>query len=413
MLYNKIYNITTKRLAYSSSKVIVTFMQGFRRVLMPVILVGLLCVGLLSPHSGSAEANESPLVIGQAKITANNGQFMTLYNNSADTIDMTSIQLAYYNSYDLSKATSNKFINLTGKLAPKNYYVVSDGALTLCYKMTVNAVSLGFSSTAGMVQVLRLSQAAPGGLVTTSLIDSLAWSKTTVSGAQTLPSANTDFLQRVWLDGAPKSVGSGTWQSVHPNPADTCDLQVQIAGSSTPGAETAPGATYPTRTVRTETEVSPANNLGLVAPELSELFPNPASPETDDENEFIELYNPNDHMFSLAGYRVEAGATYSRGYTFKEGALQPKSFTAIMITDTNLQLSNGEGQVRFLNPEGTTISETPAYEDAPDGSSFSLVGDSWDWSKTPTPNAANTNTAVDDKTGSTKPKSSSKSSSGR
>ena len=333
--------------------------------------------------------SEPPLLIGQAKITASNGQFITLYNNSLDTIDMGTVQLAYYNSYDLTKATSSKFINLSGKLAPHNYYAVSDGALFVCYKMYVNAQTLGFSSTAGMVQVIKLNQVTPGSLVTTSLIDSLAWSKTATAGAQTLPAVTTDFLQRVWLDGIAKNPGAGAWQTVRPNGAEACDLQTQIAASATTPTETAPGVSFPVKAVVLAAETTPANNNGLVAPEITEILPNPAAPQADDTDEFIELYNPNDAPFSLKGYRLEAGSTYSRGYTFKEGILMPKSYTAFKITNTNLQLSNGDGQVRFLNPESTTISETPPYTDAPDGESWGVVNDSWQWSETPTPNNAN------------------------
>lgn len=341
----------------------------------------------------SAAAGEPVLLIGQVKVTASNGQFVTLYNNSDETIDMGSVQLAYYNNFDLSKSTNNKFITLSGKLAPGNYYLVSDGALFVCYKMTVNAVSLGFSTTAGMVQVLRLSQTTPGGLVSSTLIDSVAWTKTAASGAQTLPTATTDFLQRVWPVAGVKTAGGGSWQIVHPVATESCDLQTQISASVTPSAPL-PTASTPLVT-KVAAATAPAEpsvlslNVGLVAPELTELFPNPATPQTDDTDEFIELYNPNDSAFSLNGYRLEAGSTYSRGYTFKSGVLAPRSYTSFPITDTNLQLSNGEGQVRLLDTTGATISQTAAYEDAPEGSAWSLVMDSWQWSNSPTPNALN------------------------
>ncbi len=370
--------------------------RPFRAVLMISGVVMLACA-LLSNRS-TAVAGEPSLLIGQVKVTSSNGQFLTLYNNSDETIDMGTVQLAYYNNFDLSKSTSNKFITLSGKLAPGNYYLISDGALFVCYKMTVNAVSLGFSSTAGMVQVLRLTQSTPGGLVSSSLVDSVSWSKTAAAGAQTLPSATTDFLQRVWPAALAKTPGGGSWQSVHPTSAESCDLQTQISSSITPSAPVPPAVTPPVTTIAAvvnEVAATP-QNIGLVAPELDELFPNPAAPQTDDNDEFIELYNPNETAFDLNGYRIEVGTTYSRGYTFKAGTLASRSYTAFSITETGLQLSNSEGQARLLDSSGVMISETAAYEDAPEGSSWSLVGDSWQWSTSPTPNALNTGSAADD-----------------
>lgn len=352
-------------------------------------------------YIGSADAVSAPsgnILIGQVKITSSNGQFVSLYNNTLAEIDMSTVQLAYYNYYDLgsTKLTSSRYIPLTGKLAPHSYYLVSDGAMTVCYKMTVYAQSLGFSSTAGTLQV---TQNGPS-----NVLDSVAWSKSAVTapaGVQTLPTSTSGFLQRSWVEGVGKT-SNDAWMSVLPTGLDGCDLQTQIAASSTPAAS------LPTASPQKVTAILPAavaevasNNQGLVAPELTELYPNPAALQTDDADEFIELYNPNDAVFNLTGYRFEAGTSYTRGFTFAvtdQAILRPKSYTAFKITETNLQLSNSEGQVRLLDPSGTTISETPAYDDAPEGESWSIIGDSWQWTDTSTPNTVNLPSALLDAT---------------
>ena len=85
-----------------------------------------------------------------------------LYNATDQTIDMAKVQLVYYNHYNLANATSSKIIGLSGTLPAHGYYLVNDGPLTLCYRMLINSVSLGLSSTAGHVEVQRLSQATMG-----------------------------------------------------------------------------------------------------------------------------------------------------------------------------------------------------------------------------------------------------------
>ncbi|MDB5182544.1 MAG: Non specific extracellular endonuclease cleaving [Candidatus Saccharibacteria bacterium] len=368
-------------------------MRFLRRVLSLAAVAIIATYGLFSFGHVRALSQSTPsaaILIGQIKITSSNGQFVSLYNNTGADIDMSTVQLAYYNYYDLNstKLTSSRYIPLSGKLASHNYYMVSDGAMTICYKMMVNAMSLGFSSTAGTVQV---TQNGPS-----NILDSVAWSKTAVTtptGVQTLPTSTSGFLQRAWVAGVSKTTND-PWISVTPSATDACDLQTQIAASSTPSAPVATDAPQKVTTVAPTPDTTAANNLGLVAPEITELLPNPAAPQSDDTDEFIELYNPNDSVFSLSGYQVQVGTSYSRGYIFKSETLQPKSYTAFTIVDTNLQLSNTEGQARLQSPDGTTISETPGYESAPEGQSWSIIGDSWQWTDTPTPNAANLPSAI-------------------
>src|SRR6478752_859090 len=141
------------------------------------------------------------IIIAQIKITSSNGQFITLYNNTAAAIDLSTVQLQYFNNFDLLKATSGKLISLSGKVPAHGYAVIDDGPLQACYQMTVNSVSLGLSSTAGFVQVSQFfSNTSPQ--VVSILDDYVGWSKTTATGAQTLPTSTSAFLQRKAPDGS-------------------------------------------------------------------------------------------------------------------------------------------------------------------------------------------------------------------
>lgn len=136
--------------------------------------------------------------------------------------------------------------------------------------------------------------------------------------------------------------------------------------------------------------VFPLSDVGLITPQITELLPNPAAPQTDAADEFIELYNSNDVPFDLSGFQLQVGLNTKRHYTFPQGtSLAPKSFTSFFSADTGLALSNSGGQVSLLDPFGNVINQSEQYGTAKDGQSWQLANGKWYWSTTPTPNAAN------------------------
>ncbi len=381
-----------------------------RRIQHLIYLAGTLLIVSLILSVGRpvpAHAADPPqLVISQLKITSSNGQFITLYNAGPTTLDMSKYQLEYFNNYDLAKATSSRLIALSGTLAPHSYYMVNDDSLLLCYQLTVDSVSLGLSSTAGMVEVLAFNQATPGKSVAPELLDYVAWSKTAAAGAQTLPGNPNAFLQRLPVDDQNNpditSPGGGTWQSVQPDAEDACNLV--SAAPASPDTSVPTGlsqllpSTEPPATIISVTEAAgtipaaslPPADIGLMAPQLSEVLPNPNGTGNDDTDEFVEIYNPNDTAFDLSGFELQAGTTVQHMYAFPVGASLPaQSFTAFYATTTGLSLSNSGGQVKLLDPADNSLSATDVYGAAADGRSWGRANGKWYWTTTPTPNAAN------------------------
>lgn len=356
-----------------------------------------------------ADAADTPsLTISQLKITSSNGQFITLYNATDTALDMSRYQLEYFNNYDLSKATSSKLIALSGTLPPHGYLMVNDGALLLCYQLTINSVSLGLSSTAGMVEVLAFSQSSPGGSANPVLQDYVGWSKTAAPGAQTLPSGTSAFLQRQPADAAGNPMvnapGAGSWLSVQPDANNACNLVGAGPGGSVPIlsglSQLLPPADPPSTIAELAsggsavstpaTPSMPAGDIGLIAPTITELLPNPAGTGNDSTDEFIELYNANATNFDLSGFSLQSGTTSLHTFTFPAGTvLPPQSFTAFYSKITGLSLSNSGGQVRLLDPFGNGISATEAYGAATDGQTWALAKGRWYWTTTPTPGKAN------------------------
>lgn len=374
---------------------------------MIYVLIGLVVMQLVTRHPASADASNNPsLIISQLKITSSNGQFITLYNATNTALNMANYQLEYFNSYDLNKATSSRLIVLSGTVPPHGYFMVNDDALLLCYRLTVDSVSLGLSGTAGLVEVLAFNQAASGGAVTPVLQDYVGWSKTAVSGVQTLPGSSDAFLQRLPVDtnNNPKiaTPGTGSWQSVQPDTGNACNL----VGVGSGGATTVPtglGQLLPSSeppatiigvaasgTAATATPVMPPSDIGLMAPSVTEILPNPTGTGNDSTDEFIELYNPNAVSFDLSGFDLQSGTTSLHVSTFPAGtSLPPHSFTAFYSKTTNLSLSNSGGQVKLLDPFGSSISASGVYASANDGEAWALAKGKWYWTSSPTPGKAN------------------------
>lgn len=356
------------------------------------------CLTILLPQTLAESATPAPqIVISQIKVTSSNGQFITLYNNTNSTLDLSAVQLQYFNNYDLLKATSGKLISLSGKVPAHSYVVVNDGPVQVCYQMIVDSVSLGLSTTAGMVQVAHFSSTTSPQTISI-LDDYVGWSKTAASGAQTLPSSANSFLQRQPLDGqnAPSigAIGEGFWSTAQqPDGSSLCSSGPASVGS---GNQLLAATSSPPNIMNSSSGANmPAADAGLTAPQLSEILPNPAPPLSDATDEFVELYNPNDAPFDLSGFALQAGVNTTHNYIFPSGQfiLQPHEFRAFYAPQTSLTLSNDSGQVKLIDPSGNVLSQTDVYQTAKDGYARVYAGGVWQWTTTPTPSAVNSVTS--------------------
>lgn len=341
-----------------------------------------------------ADAVSAPsLIISQLKITSRNGQFVTLYNNTPGALDMSRYQLTYFNHYDAAKATSSRLITLSGILPPHSYYMINDSALQICYQLTLNSLSLGFSSTAGYLQLLAFSQAMAGGPFITHVEDYVAWSKTVVPGVQTLPSSTAGFLQRLpaSTQGDPliTTAGHGTWQAIQPSPDNSCQFLKSDTDTvvSTGSVTLLPGTEPPASFI---TASSLETKEGMLAPVITELLPNPFGTGTDATDEFVELYNPNEIDFELSGLKLQTGTSSVHTYIFPPGTTLPGgSFRPFFSSVTGLSLSNTGSQARLLDANGSVLSATDAYAPAAEGQAWARANGAWYWTGLPTPGEAN------------------------
>ncbi len=123
---------------------------------------------------------------------------------------------------------------------------------------------------------------------------------------------------------------------------------------------------------------------------ITELMINPASPELDSKDEWVELYNPNDQVFNLTGFKLQAGSSYGYTYLFADTLIQPFGYLSISSGESNLALSNTTGAVRLLDETGEIHGSTVSYDEVEEGSTYALDGlDQWLWTTTPTKSSFN------------------------
>lgn len=122
---------------------------------------------------------------------------------------------------------------------------------------------------------------------------------------------------------------------------------------------------------------------------ITELLPNPSAPQTDDNDEFIELYNASDEPISLAGYTLQAGNSYTYSVTLTDQVVPAKGYFVLTSGNSSISLANSGGRARLLSPSEEVISETIPYVDAGEGNAWALIGGIWQWTARPTPGADN------------------------
>jgi len=127
---------------------------------------------------------------------------------------------------------------------------------------------------------------------------------------------------------------------------------------------------------------------------ITELLPNPDAPQTDENDEFIELYNPNTEPVVLDGYKVQTGSNYTYSFTIDSQTIPAGGYLVLTSGGTGLTLANTAGRARLLDPSGAVISETDPYEDAGEGDAWALIDGKWQWTSSPTEGSANVLTAV-------------------
>ena len=282
-------------------------------------------------------------------------EFVELYNPADATVDISG-WLFYYKSAIGKTWTKKATIPAGTVLQPKQYWLIStktDGD---------SALSSGMAQTSGNVQ-LRDSNG--------SSIDQLAWGEGDSPLVTAVPSpAVGEIIYREY--DSPLSLYVDTQNNYN---------DFGLATGATPHAPTI---------VTPTVDIEPTSYPSL---RINELLPNPASPQSDTSDEFVELFNPNGVDVSIKGWRLrDSGGTT---YTIGDVTIPASGYIVLMSSETKLSLNNSGDSVDLLAPNGDVIDQSEDYGEAKEGLSWGVVGGSWGWTTSPTPGAANTAALVE------------------
>jgi hypothetical protein len=369
---------------------------------------------LLSPIAGAATAPPlavpAGLALAQIKVTGS--EFVMVINNTGANIsDLSQYWLQVFNNVNPGAAgVSSSLQQLPGgNLQAGQSVLLSEGGAT-CGAAITDSLGISLSDSSGYLQVVQNS--VTNGVLAQVTHDAVSWSSGTNATAGMIsgvPSNSSDPLNAWYRYQNTVPSPAFLWQKARiASPGDICQLNVVDSISSAPVSSSSinlllPGLPPPATIVSVLAETDggtgskismAASNIGLRSPVLNELLPNPKEPQTDADDEYIEIYNPNDAVFDLSGFKLQtrSGTSNSkRTYTFPAGTkIAPKSFAAYPSENISISLSNNGGQVWLLDPDENVISQTEPYAEAKEGLAWALAEGKWYWTTTPSPNAANT-----------------------
>lgn len=332
-------------------------------------------------------AGSTSIVINELLTGTSTGagqEFVELYNNSKQPIELDGWRLEYKSATSANLASSwSKKAELSGVIKESGYYL----AAPLEYYPDADA---NWSSTlaAGGGHVRLVD---PDG----NTIDLVGYgnANSPENRAAPAPSAGSSLgRQPIGADSdnnstdftvaeAPSPVSS--WEPVDESTDESANDQDEPANQPNDQLpELEPSSEISTAEPMAETTVYPKLHI-------TELLIDPESPLTDAEDEYIELFNPGSSEVQLEGYILKTGTDLKNSYTFQSGVVPAMGYLAVFSKQSGIPLTNSGGGAQLLSPIGEVIDQTATYAKAKPGDAWVRDGENWIWTSTPTPGQQN------------------------
>ncbi len=319
-------------------------------------------------------------------------EFVELYNPNEEPIDVTGWQLQYRAASGTAaqswpaSSTKATITCMAGSPAECKVVMTPQTRLVLVHTLANIADALpmngGFSGTGGQIRLVQ-----PGA---TPVIHDFVGYGTAAdfeTAAAPAPAAGNTIKRVVSPQSVPQDTNNNALDfiaacgSPSPGQIDTDPQPFATGCASTEDPPLPPADEEPEPPAE-----PPVTYLPLL---ITEVLPDPTSPQQDANDEFIELYNPHDSTVTLAGYQLQTGAGFRYHYTLGDTPLGPQRYLVIPSAVSKLSLANSGSGVRLIDPAGNIVFEVPDYGAAKEGQSWIYHQDLWQWTITPTAGALN------------------------
>jgi len=136
--------------------------------------------------------------------------------------------------------------------------------------------------------------------------------------------------------------------------------------------------------IETQTQEHINYSSGII---INEILPSPEGP--DAENEWIEIFNQNNFMVSLADWKIKDLKGTAHTFIFSKTAqILTKEFLVLSREITKITLNNDGDGLNLIQPDGKIIDRVD-FEKAPLAQSYNLTENGWLLSTVLTPGATN------------------------
>lgn len=277
-------------------------------------------------------------------------EFVELLNVSNDAISLSGWRLSKKNSSGTNNNLLTTFPEVTLEAGEK---------ITIAHRDFSGSFDLNYST-------LSYSLAEDNAIVLyadagKTEVDKVGWGKSLIFEGAPLPNPQPD---EIWER---KELGLDT-----DNNAADFQLRDIVSNPSEPPV-TEPGN-------NTETIVS---NIFI-----TELMPNPEG--TDSGKEWVEFFNGGPDL-NLAGYSLSDKFGSVKTYYFPAGfSLASEQYFVFPLKGTGISLNNDGDVLEIKDPNGQIVASSgPNYGTAKEGLAWAFNGANWQWTKVPTPGAAN------------------------
>lgn len=293
-------------------------------------------------------------------------EYIVLYNNSADAVDIT--------GWCLTNKSGIHIVCFTTPLAGQALYLPGQAYAV------VASDSLAISLPVGMVTATYVPTSQSSGSITGSadtvslmdatgaVVDRQSWTTALSSSMQFERRGTGDPVLYVDTDSAADwsvaAFGALPYDETELDSAivDVClnidELQAVIPFGKEMNSD--------------------GDCIDIVVPVLNitKLLPNAVG--NDIGQEFIEIYNPNTEAVDLSFYTLSVGSQLENSYNFPKGiVIAASSDIRFTNTDIPFTLLNTSSMVALVHRSGTVVSQTPVYLDPKDGDIWTVVDGTW------------------------------------